>query len=109
MQPIQLPAGSEPLVTVSKAHEHVWVLEMHNGVDNRFTQDMCTAIILALDIVEKAWRDAWRAASNDKNDKEKTSASGALIIVANRKQHKFFSNGFEYSTLLKRPHFIPSM
>jgi Delta3-Delta2-enoyl-CoA isomerase len=109
MQPVQLPAGSEPLVTVSKAHEHVWVIEMHNGPDNRLTQDMCMAIIPALDVVEKSWRDAWRAASNDKGDKEKTSASGALIIVANRKQHKFFSNGFDYPTLLKRPHFIPSM
>jgi len=108
MQPIQLPAGSEPLVTVSKAHEYVWVIEMHNGADNRLTKDMCMAMVPALDIVEKAWRDVWRATSADKSDKEKARASGALIITANRKQQKFFSNGFDYPTLLKHPHFIAS-
>lgn len=108
MQPIQIPTGSEALVTVSKAHEHVWAIEMHNGSDNRLSEPMCNALGAALDIVEKAWRDVWRVAYNDKNDQEKAKGSGALIIVANRKQQKFFSNGFDYPTLLKRPHFIPS-
>ena len=108
MQPIQLPTASDALVTVSKAHEHVWTIEMHNGADNRLSEPMCKALASALDIVEQAWRDVWRVAYNDKNDQEKIKGSGALIIIANRKQQKFFSNGFDYPTLLKRPHFIPS-
>jgi Delta3-Delta2-enoyl-CoA isomerase len=109
MQPVELPSSSESLITVTKEHEHVWVIEMHNGADNRLTEPMCEALAAALDLVEVQWRDRWRKAYHDKNDAEKIDGHGALIIVANRKQQKFFSNGFEYPTLLKRPHFIPSM
>ena len=109
MQPILLPSASNALLTISKAHEHVWVIELHNGVDNRLTEDVCVkALGPALAIVETQWRDAWRGPFYDKNDAEKVGASGALILVANRKQSKFFSNGFDYPTLLKKPHFIPS-
>lgn len=104
----EFPSGSESLITVTKEHEHVWVLEMHNGADNRLTESMCMALAAALDHVEGQWRDAWRKVFFDKNDTEKVNGHGALIIVADRKQQKFFSNGFDYPTLLKRPHFIPS-
>ncbi|KAG8816852.1 hypothetical protein FRC17_000165 [Serendipita sp. 399] len=110
--PIQLPSGPNetPLVTVSKTHEHVWVIELHNGVDNRITEDMCVrALGPALILVESQWRDNhWRKAYEDKTDGEKKIASGALIIIANRKQQKFFSNGFDFPKLLKKPHFIPN-
>ncbi|KAG8766295.1 hypothetical protein FRC15_006484 [Serendipita sp. 397] len=110
--PVQFPSGPNetPLVTVSKAHEHVWVIELHNGADNRLTEDMCVkALRPALILVETQWRDDhWRKAFYDKNDAEKKGASGALILVADRKQQKFFSNGFDFPKLLKKPHFIPN-
>lgn len=109
MQPIELPSSSESLVTVTKEHDHVWVLELHNGADNRLTEPMCLALVSALDIVESQWRDAWRPAYYDRKDTEKLNGHGALIIVADRKQQKFFSNGFDFPTLMKRPHFIPSI
>jgi hypothetical protein len=109
MESVELPSISESLITVTKEHEHVWVIELHNGADNRLSEPMCEALAAALDLVEGQWRDRWRKAYHDKNDAEKINGHGALIIVANRKQEKFFSNGFEYPTLLKRPHFIPSM
>ncbi|PVF93444.1 ClpP/crotonase [Serendipita vermifera] len=108
MQPVEFPSTLESLVTVSKAHEYVWVIELHNGADNRLTGPMCDALSQALDLVEMQWRDRWRPTFYDKNDTEKVNASGALILVANRKQQKFFSNGFEFPTLLKEPHFIPN-
>jgi hypothetical protein len=108
MKPVEFPSNSESLVTVSKAHEYVWVVELHNGADNRLTGPMCDALSQALDLVETQWRDRWRPTFYDKNDTEKVNASGALILVANRKQEKFFSNGFDFPKLLKEPHFIPS-
>lgn len=62
----------------------------------------------ALAIVEAQWRDAWRGPFYDKDDGEKVGGSGALILVANRKQNKFFSNGFDFPTISTKPHFIPN-
>ncbi|KAG8803802.1 hypothetical protein FRC18_007217 [Serendipita sp. 400] len=107
MQLVQLPSRLNPLLTVSKAHEHVWVIELHNGEDNRLTEEMCvSALGPALVMVEAQWRDSWRIPFNDKNDKEKTGGHGALIIVSNRQQNKFFSNGFDIATLMTKPQFI---
>ncbi len=44
----------------------------------------------ALDAVERGWRNTWRIAFAQKS---KTGGEGALVIVGNRSQDKFFSNG----------------
>lgn len=44
----------------------------------------------ALDVVEKHWREQWRAAQKAQG---KEGAKGALIIVGKQSQDKFFSNG----------------
>ncbi|KAG8804911.1 hypothetical protein FRC17_005832 [Serendipita sp. 399] len=107
MHSVQLPSPQNPLLTVSKAHEHVWVIELHSGEDNRLTEEMCvTALGPALVMVEAQWRDSWRISFNDKNDTEKRGGYGALIIVSNRTQNKFFSNGFDFQTLLTKPQFL---
>ena len=61
------------------------------GADNRLTETFVTqALKPALDTVERHWRENWRAgrAKQDEN-----LLKGALILVGNRKQDKFFSNG----------------
>ncbi|PVF93445.1 ClpP/crotonase [Serendipita vermifera] len=108
MQAIEIPSNSESLVTVTKPHEYVWCIELHNGVDNRLTHALCGALSQALDLVEGQWRDKWRPTFYDKNDTEKVNASGALILTANRKQQKFFSNGFDFPTLQREPNFVPN-
>ena len=68
-----------------------WVLEMHNGADSRLTSAFIgTALLPALDVVERDWRAVWRAS---RETKDKNAGGGSLIIVGNRAQHKFFSNG----------------
>ena len=63
---------------------------MHNGADSRLTTEfLSTAFMPALNIVERDWRDAWRAKQTGKD----RGAPGALIIVGNKSQDKFFSNG----------------
>lgn len=70
----------------------IWVLELHNGADSRLTDHFIkNAILPALDAVERDWRQNFRTANAPGGDKQ--SAKGALIIVGNRSQHKFFSNG----------------
>jgi Delta3-Delta2-enoyl-CoA isomerase len=108
MQTVELPSNTESLVTVSKPHEYVWCIELHNGVDNRLTHALCDALSQALNLVEAQWRDKWRPTFHDKNDTKKVKASGALILIANRKQQKFFSNGFDIPTLMREPNFVPS-
>lgn len=44
----------------------------------------------ALDAVERDWRNNWRVSQQSK---DKEGGKGALIVVGNRKQNKFFSNG----------------
>lgn len=64
---------------------------MHNGADNRLTETFLTqALKPALDTVERLWRENWRAAVASKDEK---LAQGAVILVGNTKQDKFFSNG----------------
>lgn len=70
----------------------LWVLEMHNGADSRLTDAfILQAFKPALDIVERHWRENWRTGQAKKDEK---LCRGALIIVGNRKQDKFFSNGW---------------
>lgn len=73
------------------AKQSLWVIELHNGEDNRLTAVMIDqALKPALDAVEKHWRDQWRPAQKVKG---KEGAKGALIIVGKQNQDKFFSNG----------------
>lgn len=70
---------------------------MHNGADSRLSSALISGGLLpALDIVERDWRTIWRAA---KAVKDKTGGRGALILVGNRSQDKFFSNGTKTSLL----------
>lgn len=106
--PVSFPA-QQPLATVTHrtcskhsvyrgdnqsyttASPSIWVLELHNGADSRLSEHFIkNAILPALDAVERDWRQTWRVASAKKDQK---SAKGALIIVGNRSQEKFFSNG----------------
>ena len=67
---------------------------MHNGADNRLTDVfIMQAMKPALDTVERHWRENWRAGQARKDE---SLCKGALILVGNRKQDKFFSNGTCY-------------
>jgi Delta3-Delta2-enoyl-CoA isomerase len=50
-----------------------------------------------LDAVEREWRTNWRASQKTKDQE---SAKGAVVIVGNRKQNKFFSNGIDIEVSL---------
>ena len=64
---------------------------MHNGADNRLTDVfIMQAMKPALDTVERHWRENWRAGQAKKDE---SLCKGSLILVGNRKQDKFFSNG----------------
>jgi len=58
----------------------------------------------ALDVVERDWREQWRAAQSS-GDKE--GGKGALIIVGRRDQDKFFSNGLDFEKAVVNPNFFP--
>lgn len=78
-------------LTVPLAKPSLWIIELHNGFDNRLTADLIhKGIMPALDIVEREWRERQRAALKSKVLEE---GKGALIIVGKRDQDKFFSNG----------------
>ena len=72
----------------------LWVIELHNGVDNvlalAFIND---AIRPALDVVEEEWRNSLSAARAKGKSAGPDEGKGALIIVGKRDQNKFFSNG----------------
>jgi hypothetical protein len=64
---------------------------LHNGADSRLTEAFIeSGLKPALDAVERHWREQWRTA---KASADKKGGGGALIIVGNRSQDKFFSNG----------------
>ncbi|KAI0806326.1 ClpP/crotonase-like domain-containing protein [Irpex lacteus] len=103
--PVSFPADT-PLATVTHPTPSIWVLELHNGADSRLTDHFIkNAILPALDAVERDWRQNFRTANAPSGDKQ--SAKGALIIVGNRSQHKFFSNGLDYEKSLLNPRFWP--
>ncbi|KAI1797306.1 ClpP/crotonase [Ganoderma leucocontextum] len=100
--PVSFPA-SNPLVTVTHPSTTVWVVEMHNGADNRLTEIFLTqAMKPALDAVERHWRENWRAGVASKDEK---LTPGAVILVGNTKQDKFFSNGLDLENSQKDPAF----
>lgn len=78
----------------------LWVIELHNGSDSRLTTEFISQSIMpALDAVERDWRKGLKPGPPSKDLRGKDSGKGALIIVGNRSQHKFFSNG-AFATLL---------
>ncbi|KAA1467316.1 ClpP/crotonase [Dentipellis sp. KUC8613] len=103
--PLRLPAGAaQPLITLTKPTASVWQLELHSTPDNRITRALVEdALKPALDAVEREWRAASRAAKAPK----KLGAEGALVIVGRRGQEKFFSNGFDYESVIADPNWFP--
>ncbi|KAF5359355.1 hypothetical protein D9756_003332 [Leucocoprinus leucothites] len=102
--PLSLPIEN-PIVTLTNPKPHLWVIELHNGQDNRLTATLVNkGLRPALDAVEKHWRERWRKAW-DADDKE--GGRGALIIVGRRDQDKFFSNGLDYENVRHDPNFFP--
>ncbi|OBZ72728.1 Enoyl-CoA delta isomerase 3 [Grifola frondosa] len=69
------------------------------------TPDTISAIKPALDVVEKHWREGWRAA---RVSKDEAGGKGAVIIVGKRGQDKFFSNGLDFANATKDPSFTPN-
>lgn len=79
------------LTNIRSAKDYLWIIELHNGQDNRLTVDLVdNGLKPALDVVEKHWREQWRSAQKSK---DKQGGKGALIIVGRKDQDKFFSNG----------------
>jgi hypothetical protein len=77
------------------AKPSLWIIELHNGQDNRLTVDLVdNGLKPALDTVEREWRGQWRAAQKAK---DKDGGKGALIIIGRRDQDKFFSNGESFA------------
>ncbi|KAI0925905.1 hypothetical protein AcV5_008512 [Taiwanofungus camphoratus] len=98
--PIGLPA-ERSLVTVTHPTPSIWLIELHSGEDSRLTDVLFDkALHPALDIVERDWRERWRIAQKNK---DKDGGRGALVIVGKRDQSKFFSNGFDYESVVKSP------
>jgi len=93
------------LLTVTNPKPSLWIIELHNGQDNRLTHTLINhGLKPALDAVEKSWREEWRAA---KAAKDQNGGKGALIIVGKRDQDKFFSNGFDFANIIADPTFFP--
>lgn len=101
--PIQLPK-EEPLLTITHPSPEGWVIELHNGEDNRVSERLLRqALSPALDIVERDWRAATKAAKKAGDEK---AGAGFLVIVGKRNQDKFFSNGFPFQDILKKSWYI---
>ncbi|EJD49753.1 ClpP/crotonase [Auricularia subglabra TFB-10046 SS5] len=101
--PIQLPK-EEPLLTITHPSSESWIIELHNGEDNRISERLLReAITPALDIVEHDWRTSTKKAKKAKDEK---AGSGFLVIVGKRDQDKFFSNGFPFQDILKKHWYI---
>ncbi|KAF8969252.1 ClpP/crotonase-like domain-containing protein [Flammula alnicola] len=100
---LSLPAGN-PLLTLTHPKPSLWIIELHNGQDNRLTHELINkAVMPALDTVEREWREQRRSALETKNAE---GGKGALIIVGKRDQDKFFSNGLDFANSSKDPNFF---
>ncbi|KAJ7028430.1 ClpP/crotonase-like domain-containing protein [Mycena alexandri] len=105
--PLGFPAEN-PLVTLTHPKDTIWIIELHNGVDNRLTPALIDgALKPALDAVEGHWRTQWRAVQQQENAKDKSGGNGALIIVGKRSQDKFFSNGLDLTQVPPNGNFFP--
>ena len=105
---LSLPAA-EPLLTLTRPKPHLWVIELHNGDDSRLTDTLIDgAFKPALDEVEAQWNSARESAKKSKS-KDKFAGAGALVIVGNRKQDKFFSNGLDLQRAMAHRAFFPEV
>jgi enoyl-CoA hydratase/carnithine racemase len=102
MSTLQLPAGSQtPLLTLTRPSPTVWQIELHNGVDNRLVKTLINdALQPALQTVEREWRKE-RAEGRARKDKD--AGAAALVIVGRLDQEKFFSNGFDFPSIVNDP------
>ncbi|KAK2460907.1 hypothetical protein APHAL10511_007377 [Amanita phalloides] len=92
-------------VTLIHPKPTLWVIELHNGQDNRLTAELVNnGLKPALDVVEKHWRENWRAAQMTK---DKDGGKGAVVIVGRMNQDKFFSNGLDFENISKDANFFP--
>jgi len=102
--PLSFPTEN-PLVTVTHPKSSIWVIELHNGQDNRLIPALVDhGLKPALDAVELHWRNQWREAQNSK---DKSGGNGAVIIVGRKNQDKFFSNGLDLSYVPLNGNFFP--
>ncbi|EDR08437.1 uncharacterized protein LACBIDRAFT_297096 [Laccaria bicolor S238N-H82] len=98
--------AEKPLITLTHTKPSLWIIELHNGQDNRLTLELVdNGLKPALDTVEREWRDQWRAAQKAKNLE---AGRGALIIVGRKDQDKFFSNGLDFHNVVTNPNFFPT-
>jgi enoyl-CoA hydratase/carnithine racemase len=105
---LSLP-DSNPVVTLTRPKPYLWIIELHNGQDSRLTDHLIDGGLKpALDQVESQWEEARDAALASKS-KDKYAGAGALIIVGNRKQDKFFSNGLDLQRAMEHPAFFPAV
>ncbi|KAI0261493.1 ClpP/crotonase [Gloeopeniophorella convolvens] len=104
---IQFPKDSSPpLLTLTRPSPALWQIELHNGVDNRLTKIMLNdALKPALATVEREWR---KERAEGKSRKDKDAGTAALIIVGRLSQDKFFSNGFDFPSVLADPAWFPA-
>ncbi|KAI0058775.1 ClpP/crotonase [Artomyces pyxidatus] len=107
--PLRYPTTSAaPLLTLSHPTPTVWQIELHNGDDSRLTKELINnAFKPALDYVEREWRESWHAAKRG-SKRDASAGTGALVIVGKRGQDKFFSNGFDYPSVVGDPHWFPA-
>ncbi|KAH8100902.1 ClpP/crotonase [Cristinia sonorae] len=103
--PLKFPANEKTsLLTVTHPKPSLWVIEMHNGADSRLsTTFLAECLMPALDAVERDWRKGLKVGPATHDAKGKEGGRGALIIVGNRSQDKFFSNGLDFDNLTKQP------
>ncbi|KAI0734252.1 ClpP/crotonase-like domain-containing protein [Fomitopsis betulina] len=74
--PVRLPAD-HPIVTLTHPTAVIWLLELRNGEDSRINETLIDkALHPALDIVERDWRERWRAA---RATQDKAGGCGALV------------------------------
>jgi enoyl-CoA hydratase/carnithine racemase len=99
---LRLPVGSQtPLLTLTRPTPTVWQIELHNGPENRLVKTLINdALKPALETVERAWR---KESAEGKARKEKHAGAAALVIVGRLDQEKFFSNGFDFPSVLSDP------
>ncbi|PAV20337.1 crotonase [Pyrrhoderma noxium] len=103
----------KPLLTLTKEPQScIWIIEMHNGEDNRLTHEFINlALKPAFDAVEREWREVWRNAQAAAQSKTKLEQAvdgrGAVILTGKLSQDKFFSNGLDFAKAIKDPGFFP--
>ncbi|THG97668.1 hypothetical protein EW145_g7571 [Phellinidium pouzarii] len=93
-----------PLLTLTREPEPcLWIIDMHNGEDNRLTYNFINcALKPALDAVEREWRETWQASQVDAKSKSTSSSlSGSGLDYANSiKDLGFFPGNFTFDLYL---------